>query len=116
MATFVTLVNFTDQGIRNVKDSPTRFESFKALVEAQGGAVKSAYYTQGNYDMVVIVEGDEDAVVEIELRDLPGILGGNDRQKFGSFDYAAFDEVMAVNTRAPIKMVEGAISSLKTKC
>ncbi|NND36567.1 MAG: SDR family oxidoreductase [Gammaproteobacteria bacterium] len=35
-----------------------------------------------------------------------GILGGNERQKFGTFDYAAFDEVMAVNTRGPIKMVE----------
>ena len=63
MATFVTLINFTDQGIRNIKDSPTRFESFKALMEAQGGVVKSVYYTLGNYDMVVIVEGDEDAAM-----------------------------------------------------
>ncbi len=63
MATFVTLINFTDQGIRNVKDSPTRFESLNDLVEAQGGAVKSVYYTQGSYDMVVIVEGDEDAAM-----------------------------------------------------
>jgi len=38
-----------------------------------------------------------------------GILGGNERQKFGSFDYAAFDEVMAVNTRGPIRMVEAFI-------
>jgi NAD(P)-dependent dehydrogenase (short-subunit alcohol dehydrogenase family) len=35
-----------------------------------------------------------------------GILGGNDRQKFGSFDYTAFDEVMAVNVVGPIRMVE----------
>ena len=35
-----------------------------------------------------------------------GILGGNDRQKFGTFDYAAFDEVMAVNVVGPIRMVE----------
>ena len=35
-----------------------------------------------------------------------GILGGNERQKFGSFDYAAFDEVMAVNVVGPIRMVE----------
>ncbi len=35
-----------------------------------------------------------------------GILGGNDRQKFGSFDYTAFDEVMAVNVIGPIRMVE----------
>jgi NAD(P)-dependent dehydrogenase (short-subunit alcohol dehydrogenase family) len=35
-----------------------------------------------------------------------GILGGNDRQKFGSFDYTAFDEVMAVNVVGPIRMTE----------
>ena len=35
-----------------------------------------------------------------------GILGGNDRQKFGSFDYTAFDEVMAVNVIGPMRMVE----------
>ena len=67
MATFVTLINFTDQGIRNIKDSPARFESFKALVEAHGGKVKSVYYTQGNYDMIIIVEGDEDAAMTANL-------------------------------------------------
>ena len=35
-----------------------------------------------------------------------GILGGNDRQKFGTFDYTAFDDVMAVNVKGPIRMVE----------
>jgi len=35
-----------------------------------------------------------------------GILGGNDRQKFGTFDYAAFDEVMAVNVVGPLRMTE----------
>lgn len=35
-----------------------------------------------------------------------GILGGNDRQQFGSFDYAAFEEVMAVNVIGPVRMVE----------
>ena len=35
-----------------------------------------------------------------------GILGGNDRQKFGSFDYAAFEEVMAVNVVGALRMVE----------
>lgn len=35
-----------------------------------------------------------------------GILGGNDRQQFGSYDYDAFDEVMAVNVKGAIRMVE----------
>ncbi|MBT8421683.1 MAG: SDR family NAD(P)-dependent oxidoreductase, partial [Gammaproteobacteria bacterium] len=35
-----------------------------------------------------------------------GILGGNDRQKFGTFDYTALDDVMAVNVKGPIRMTE----------
>jgi uncharacterized protein with GYD domain len=67
MATFVTLINFTDQGIRNVKDSPARLEAFRALVEAHGGTVKSAYWTLGHYDLVVIVEGTEEAAMTTSL-------------------------------------------------
>ena len=37
MATFISLVNFTDQGIRNVKDSPDRYEAFRAMAEEMGG-------------------------------------------------------------------------------
>ena len=43
MATFVTLVNFTDQGIRNIKESPERLEAFKALAEKLGLAIKSIH-------------------------------------------------------------------------
>lgn len=41
-----------------------------------------------------------------------GILGDNEKQKFGSFDYSAFDDVMAVNTRGPIKMVEAFVENV----
>ncbi len=83
MATFITLVTFTDQGIKNVKESPARLESFKALVEAQGGTLKSAYYTQGGYDMVVIVEGDEAAVMTGNLK--VGSLGNVRTQTLRGF-------------------------------
>ena len=63
MATFVTLINLTDQGIRNVKDSPKRFEAFKAMAEKHGVTVKCSYWTAGRYDMVVIVEGEEEATM-----------------------------------------------------
>jgi uncharacterized protein with GYD domain len=68
MATFISLVNFTDQGIRNVKDSPGRYEAFKALAEKVGGTVKSVYYTMGNYDMVLIVEGSDEAAMTAMLK------------------------------------------------
>ena len=63
MATFISLVNFTDQGIRNVKDSPGRYEAFKALAEKLGGTVKGVYYTMGHYDMVLILEGSDEAAM-----------------------------------------------------
>jgi uncharacterized protein with GYD domain len=68
MATFISLVNFTDQGIRNIKDSPGRYEAFKAVAEKVGGTVKSVYYTMGNYDMVLIVEGSDEAAMTAMLK------------------------------------------------
>jgi uncharacterized protein with GYD domain len=68
MATFISLVNFTDQGIRNVKDSPDRYEAFKALAEKVGGTVKGVYYTMGHYDMVLIVEGSDEGAMTAMLK------------------------------------------------
>lgn len=68
MASFVTLVNFTDQGIRSVKDSPARYETFKAAAESMGVTVKAALWTQGSYDLVLITEGPEDAQMALSLK------------------------------------------------
>ena len=63
MTTFVSLINLTDQGIRNVKQSPHRFEAFKAMAAKLGVKVKAVYYTVGQFDMIVIVEGNEQSAV-----------------------------------------------------
>ena len=63
MPTFVCLVNLTDQGVKNVKESPQRFEAFQTMVETQGIKVKSVYYTQGQCDMVVTLEGSDEATM-----------------------------------------------------
>ncbi|NNK96373.1 MAG: GYD domain-containing protein [Desulfobacterales bacterium] len=61
MPTFVSLVNLTDQGAKNIKESPQRFEAFQAMAGKLGIKIKSVYYTQGQYDMVVILEGSDEA-------------------------------------------------------
>lgn len=61
MPKYVILVNLTDQGMQNVNESPQRFEAFHAMAEKMGIKVESVYYTQGQYDMVVITEGAEEA-------------------------------------------------------
>lgn len=60
MATYVTLANFTDQGIRSYADSPKRSKAFKDLVEQMGGTVKQLIWTMGTYDVVAVVEAPDD--------------------------------------------------------
>jgi uncharacterized protein with GYD domain len=60
MAIYVTLVNFTDQGVRNVKDTPKRAEAFKEMAKKHGVTVKDIYWTQGRYDIITITEAADD--------------------------------------------------------
>ena len=60
MPTYVVLNNWTDQGIRSVKDSPKRLHATKKAIEAAGGKVLGYYLTMGRYDSVLIVEGPSD--------------------------------------------------------
>lgn len=62
MATFITLVSFTDQGIRNIKDSPKRADAFKTMAKKLGVTVKDIYWTLGHYDLVLVLDGDDEAV------------------------------------------------------
>jgi uncharacterized protein with GYD domain len=68
MATFVMLANFTEQGIRNVKDTVKRAEAFKETAKAAGVTVKEVYWTLGQYDVIVTAEAkDETAVTALGL-------------------------------------------------
>jgi uncharacterized protein with GYD domain len=68
MATYVVLANFTDQGIRNAKDSPKRAEAFKEMAKTFGVTVKELVWTQGRYDVVTILEApDEQAAMSLSL-------------------------------------------------
>jgi len=68
MATFISLVSFTDQGIRNVKESPDRVSAFKAMAEKMGVSTKAVYYTVGHYDLVTVAEGTDEAVTALLLK------------------------------------------------
>jgi uncharacterized protein with GYD domain len=60
MSTYVTLIRYTDQGIRNIKESPARLEAAKKAFQAAGGEIKAFYLALGNYDAVLISEGPND--------------------------------------------------------
>lgn len=50
MTRFLTLINYTDQGIRDVKDSGKRAAAFGKAVEAAGGKLLSQYWCLGEVD------------------------------------------------------------------
>jgi uncharacterized protein with GYD domain len=60
MAKYVTLYQFTDQGIRNVKDSPARLKAAVKKAEGMGMKILAAYYTEGPYDLVAISEASDE--------------------------------------------------------
>lgn len=61
MVTYVVLAKFTEQGARNAKESPKRANAFKDMAKTFGVTVKDIVWTQGQYDIVTIVEGPDEA-------------------------------------------------------
>ncbi len=60
MPSYVLLVNWTDQGIRNVKGTVERTDDVARLAERHGGRLVQTYWTVGPYDLVAIAEATDD--------------------------------------------------------
>ena len=63
MQTYVVLANFTEQGIRKVKDTTKRADAAKELAARFGVKMKDIYWTQGQYDVVTLCEADSEAAI-----------------------------------------------------
>lgn len=63
MPTYITLIQFTQQGIQNIKESPERLDAARAATAAAGGKFIGFYLTMGQYDAVFISEGPDDETV-----------------------------------------------------
>ena len=87
MVTYIVLAKFTDQGIRNAKESPKRAEAFKELAKTFGVTVKDIFWTQGRYDTVTIVEApDESSAMSLSLS--LGALGNIRTESLRAFSAA----------------------------
>jgi uncharacterized protein with GYD domain len=94
MATFIVLASFTEQGIRNVKESPKRAEGFKALAAKSGVKVKELYWTLGHYDLVTIVEAPDAATVtSVELA--VASMGNIKTETLTAFSADEFGKILA---------------------
>jgi uncharacterized protein with GYD domain len=61
MATYIMLGQFTDQGIRNVKETTKRADAVKEMAKKVGATVKDVYWTRGAYDIAALVEAPDEA-------------------------------------------------------
>jgi uncharacterized protein with GYD domain len=77
MAKYILLVNWTEQGVKNVKDSPKRLDAARKLAETAGAKLGDFYMTMGGYDMVAHVDAPDDATLAKFVLHLAG--GGNVR-------------------------------------
>jgi uncharacterized protein with GYD domain len=62
MTTYILLINWTEQGARNVRESPKRLDAAKKQLADMGGSFKAFYLTMGECDIVAVVEAPDDAV------------------------------------------------------
>ncbi len=94
MSTYIMLANWTDQGARNVKDSPRRLDAAKKALEDVGGEFKSFVMTMGDFDMVGVYEAPDDAVAARFTLQV-GQLGNIRTRTLKAFPESAYREIIA---------------------
>jgi uncharacterized protein with GYD domain len=94
MSTYFVLVNWTEKGVQQVKESPKRLESAKKALKEVGGEVKSVYLTMGEYDLIMICEASDDAVMARFVMQL-GMLGFVRTRTLKAFPETAYREIVA---------------------
>ena len=75
MPTYVVLMNWTDQGVRTVRETVQRREQADALAERHGARIEQVYWTVGPYDIVAILDAPDDESVTAVMLELGS--GGN---------------------------------------
>ena len=94
MPTYVALANYTDQGIKAVKDSPARLDAIKKLVADHGGEIKAFYLTLGGYDLLTVIDAPNDDVIAKLLLTI-GVDGNVRTTTFRAYSEDEFRSVVA---------------------
>ena len=93
MATYIMLLNWTEQGIQNVKDSPKRLDSARKAFRAAGAKLKEFYMAIGRYDMVAVAEApDDETIARIAL--MLGSAGNVRTETLKAFTEAEYRKII----------------------
>lgn len=93
MTTYVTLLNFTDQGLAKITDSPGRLDEARKTLEDMGGRIVQFLLTMGECDAVLIYEAPDDAA-SARFQLLLGQRGAVRGRTMKAFPEAAYREIV----------------------
>lgn len=94
MATFISLVNLTEQGAKGFKASPDRAGKFKEAAQKAGVTIKEIYWTMGRYDAVMVLEAPDDQTAVVALAGLAS-LGNVKTQTMRGFNASEMKEIIS---------------------
>ena len=72
MATYIALIDWTDQGVKGFKDSVDRYEAAQSQMRSMGVEFTNIYWTLGAHDIVSIVEAPDDQTLAAALLSVAG--------------------------------------------
>ena len=94
MPTYITLVRWTQKGLENVKEAPSRLDTAKEAYKAMGAELKEMYLVVGEYDMVVISEAPDDQTMAKILLSI-GSQGSSRGETLRAFTEAEYRKIIA---------------------
>ena len=95
MATFITTLHFTEQGVKAVRDTCDRAAAFKATARKMGVKVTGMYWTLGAFDGVIVCEAPDEMTATAALLHL-GLLGNVRTQTARAFDAAEMQKILGL--------------------
>ena len=94
MAMYVSLIQFTDQGIRNIKDTIKRGDAAMAEAQKLGMKITEEFWTMGAYDVVVMFDAPNDETMSAFMLKI-GSLGNVESQTLRAFRREEMENILA---------------------
>jgi len=93
MPSYIVLLKWTEQGVANVKESPSRLDSGRKAFKKFGVKIKDAYLTMGRYDLVCVVEAPDDETFARAMLTL-GSQGNVQTETLKAFSEAEYRKIV----------------------
>ncbi len=94
MATFIALIDFTEQGIRNINETTNRSDSLVATAEKMGIKIRDVFWTSGVHDGVLIFEAPDDETASALMLYI-GSLGNVRTQSLRAYSKPEMNKIIA---------------------